>query len=310
MNKNNLISRRGLFKTIAGMSAAGAVTLILPSCATIAKPVVKKSIDRKGNINHSIAYWCFKKLGWNLDLTCQIAKYLGCRSVELLGIEGQENLRMNWDMLKAYDIVDAMHFCHGFEKGLNNPENWPECLKALNDGIDACFEYGFPNIITFTGFQDKILDDVGAKNCVTALKKIMRHAEEKKVNVCLEMLNSRVDVEMIGHPGYQGDSIEYCMEIIRKVGSPRMKLLFDIYHVQVMQGDIITRIREYKDYIGHYHVAGNPGRCELNDKQEINYKPIMKEIVKTGYTGYVGYEFIPTKSAFENLTKAVALCDV
>ena len=124
------------------------------------------------------------------------------------------------------------------------------------------------------------------------------------------MLNSRVNIEMKGHPGYQGDHTEYCMEIIRQVGSPRMKLLFDIYHVQIMDGDIIQRIHQYKDYIGHYHTAGNPGRAELDDKQEINYRPIMEEIVKTGYTGFVGQEFIPTRDPLLGLREAVALCDV
>jgi len=119
-----------------------------------------------------------------------------------------------------------------------------------------------------------------------------------------------VAIEMHGHPGYQGDHTDYCMEIIKQVGSPRMKLLFDIYHVQVMDGDIITRIRQYQDYIGHYHTAGNPGRCEIGDKQEINYKPIMEEIVRTGYLGYVGQEFIPTGNPYKSLKEAVILCDV
>ena len=115
---------------------------------------------------------------------------------------------------------------------------------------------------------------------------------------------------MKGHPGYQGDHTDYCIDIIKKVASPRMKILFDIYHVQIMDGDIISRIRQYKDYIGHYHTAGNPGRNELDDKQEINYRPIMEEIVKTGYRGYVGHEFIPTRDPLKSLTQAVALCDV
>jgi hydroxypyruvate isomerase len=166
------------------------------------------------------------------------------------------------------------------------------------------------NVIAFTGYREDIPDDVGAKNCVTGLKKIIGHAERKKVNLCMEILNSRVDVEMKGHPGYQGDHTDYCMDIIKQVGSPNMKLLFDIYHVQVMDGDIISRIRQYKDYIGHYHTAGNPGRGELDDKQEINYPQIMREIVKTGYHGYVGHEFVPTRNPFKSLAEAVTLCDV
>jgi hydroxypyruvate isomerase len=183
-------------------------------------------------------------------------------------------------------------------------------IAKTRETIDACAEYGFPSVIAFTGFRDGIGDDIGARNCVNGLKKIIGYAEKKRVNLCMEILNSRVDVEMKGHPGYQGDHTDYCMDIVMKVGSPRMKLLFDIYHAQIMDGDIISRIRQYKDYIGHYHTAGNPGRGELDDQQEINYPAIMKEIVKTGYEGYVGHEFVPTRDPLEGLTQAVALCDV
>ena len=148
------------------------------------------------------------------------------------------------------------------------------------------------------------------KNCVDGFKQIVGYAEQKKVTLCLEMLNSRVNGEMKGHPGYQGDHTEYCIEIIKQVGSPAFKLLFDIYHVQIMDGDIITRIRQHHDLIGHYHTAGNPVRGELDDTQEISYRPIMQEIVKTGYKGYVGQEFIPTRDPLEGLSQAARLCDV
>jgi hydroxypyruvate isomerase len=184
------------------------------------------------------------------------------------------------------------------------------CLEKLRSAIDACAAAGFPSVITFTGFREDIPDDAGITNCVAGYKKIVGHAEEKKVTLCLEMLNSRVDIEMKGHPGYQGDHTDYCIEIIRRVGSPRLKLLFDIYHVQIMDGDIITRIRQYRDFIGHYHTAGNPGRRELDARQEIQYRPIMEEIAATGYNGYVGQEFIPTRDPLDGLREAVALCDV
>jgi len=130
------------------------------------------------------------------------------------------------------------------------------------------------------------------------------------VNLCLEMLNSRATGYMKGHPGYQGDHTDYCIEIIKAVGSERLKLLFDIYHVQIMDGDVITRIRQYKDYIGHVHTAGNPGRGELDNKQEINYPPIMSALLEVGYKGYVGQEFMPTRDPLAGLREAVALCDV
>jgi hydroxypyruvate isomerase len=186
-----------------------------------------------------------------------------------------------------------------FVKGFNNPEYHDMIIAKTRETIDACAEYNFPSVIAFTGFRENIPDDVGAGNCVAGLKKIIGYAEKKKVNICMEILNSRVAIEMKGHPGYQGDHTDYCIDIIRKVGSPRMKLLFDIYHAQIMDGDIISRIRQYSDYIGHYHTAGNPGRG-----------PIMKEIVKTGYSGYVGHEFIPTRDPLEGLAEAITLCDV
>jgi hydroxypyruvate isomerase len=289
-----LISRRSVLRVAAGAGAA--------MTAVGAHGLGRERVATRGRIKQSIAYWCVEKY-WNVEETCRIAKELGCRSVEL--VEPKD-----WPILKRYGLVCAIHSSHGFDKGMNNPAYQEMCLAKLRDSIDACAEHGFPNVITFTGFREDIPDDVGLRNCVAGYKKIVGHAEKKGVTLCLEILNSRVAAEMKGHPGYQGDHTDYCMEIVRQVGSPRMKLLFDIYHVQIMDGDIISRIRQYKDYIGHYHTAGNPGRRELDDRQEINYPPIMEEIVRTGYTGYVGQEFIPTGDPLEGLKQAVALCDV
>jgi hydroxypyruvate isomerase len=288
----------------AGAGAAGAAALGFSSCAAVSK-VSGKAVT-KGRINQSIVYWCFAQY-WDIEKTCLIARQLGCKSVELVGPE-------DFATLKKYGLTCAIAPCGmpdpPFVKGFNNPKYHDTIIEKTSQTIDACAEYGFPSVIAFTGFREDIPDDIGLKNCVDGLKKLIGYAERKKVNVCLEILNSRVDIEMKGHPGYQGDHTDYCMEIIKQVGSPRMKLLFDIYHVQVMDGDIITRIRQYKDYIGHFHTAGNPGRNELDDTQEINYRAIMKEIVKTGYKGYVGQEFIPTHDPLQALTEAVVLCDV
>jgi hydroxypyruvate isomerase len=148
-------------------------------------------------------------------------------------------------------------------------------------------------------------------NCVKGYKQLVGHAEKKGVTLCIEMLNSRHgNGFMQGHPGYQGDHTDYCIELIKRVGSERMKLLFDIYHVSIMDGDVITRIHQHKDYIGHVHTAGNPGRGELDDKQEINYKPIMEALIDIGYKGFVGQEFIPTRNPLQGLREAVAICDV
>ena len=296
--KTDGINRRNVMQ----MVGAGVAGLALGSCA-------EKSGGKaatKGRINQSIVNWCFAP-HWELEKMCQIANQLGCKSIELTNPE-------HWPTLKKHNLICAIANSGmpdpPFVKGFNNPKYHDECIANLKKSIDACAEFKFPSVITFTGFREDIADDVGAKNCVEGYKKVIGYAEEKKVNVCLEILNSRVDVEMKGHPGYQGDHTDYCIDIIKKVGSPRMKLLFDIYHVQIMDGDVISRIRQYKDYIGHYHTAGNPGRCELDDTQEINYKAIMNEIAKTGYKGYVGQEFIPTRDPLQGLREAVALCDV
>jgi len=291
-----LVGRRDILKT----AGVGAAVMALGAPAPGRERSGPAAI--RGRIKQSIAYWCVEKY-WNVEQTCRVAKDLGCHSVEL--VEPKD-----WLTLKKYDLICAIHSSHGFDKGMNNPKYQEMCLAKLRESIDACAEYKFPNVITFTGFREDVPDDVGLRNCVTGYKKVIGHAEAKGVNLCLEILNSRVETAMKGHPGYQGDHTEYCMEIIRQVGSPRMKLLFDIYHVQIMDGDIISRIRQYKDYIGHYHTAGNPGRCEIGDRQEINYKPIMEEIVRTGYTGYVGQEFVPTGDPLESFRQALALCDV
>jgi hydroxypyruvate isomerase len=294
------ISRRTLLGQAAGAAAAGAVLLGGSSSAALAGD--KKPSARKGRVKQSIVQWCYQKY-FNVDEMCRLAKKLGCRSVELVDPK-------DWPTLKKHGLICAIAGSHWFDKGMNNPKYHEMCIAKMRKAIDACAAAGFPNVITFTGFREDIPDDAGLKNCVAGYKKIIGHAEKKKVNLCLEMLNSRVKEEMKGHPGYQGDHTDYCMDIIKKVGSPQMKLLFDIYHVQIMDGDIIKRIRQYADYIGHVHTAGNPGRAELDDKQEINYVPIMKALVDVKYKGYVGQEFIPTRDPAKGLAEAVALCDV
>jgi hydroxypyruvate isomerase len=202
---------------------------------------------------------------------------------------------------------------------MNNRNHWDECLTKMRRAIDDSADAGFPNVITFTGYADttrekngSVVDaEEGMKNCVEGYKKIIGHAEKKKVNLCLEQLNTRDDSHpMKGVPGYQGDKLDYVAEIIRKVGSPRMKMLFDVFHVQIMDGDLIRRIEENKDIISHVHTAGNPGRGELDDKQEINYPPVMRKLLEIGYDGYVGQEFMPTRDPMEGLAEAVELCDV
>jgi len=311
---HSCLSRRDMLRMAAGTGAAGAAALALPSCA-IFENGPEKAVTR-GRINQSIVYWCFSEY-WDIEKTCLIARQLGCKSVELVGPE-------NFATLQKYGLTCAIAPCGmpdpPFVKGFNNPKYHDEIIETTKKTIDSCAEFGVKTVIAFTGYKwrdaedpdsGEISSDEGARNCVNGLKKLCGYAEKKGVNVAMEILNTRAtDHPMKGHPGYQGDHTDYCMEIIKRVGSPRMKILFDIYHVQIMDGDVIRRIRQYKDYIGHYHTAGNPGRNELDDTQEINYKAIMKEIVKTGYKGYVGQEFIPTRDPLKGLTEAVILCDV
>jgi len=298
-------TRRDLLCGASAALALGAFATGLPdqAGATPAEgPVIKNS-----RIKQSIVYWCFEKY-WDFPRAIEVARQMGCGSIELVDPKFFPLLKMA-GLECAIGTID-MSPEPPFAQGFNNPKYHDRVIKATRDAIDACSEYGYKQVICFTGFAEGIPNDVGARNCVEGFRKILPYADKKGVTLCLEMLNSRDPVSMKGHPGYQGDHTDYCVDIIQKVGSPNLKLLFDIYHVQIMDGDIIRRIRQLKDLIGHVHTAGNPGRGELDDKQEIAYKPIMEALVEIGYKGYVGQEFIPTRDPIVGLREAVALCDV
>ncbi len=271
-------------------------------------------------IKQSLVPWCWQDCGdkWSFEKICQVAKELGCVSVEITD-------PANYPIIKKYGLTCAIAQIDlnpdpPFVRGFNNPDHWPRVIQATKEAIDAASAFGVPSVICFTGYGAKdpakpasrtISAEKGAQNCVEGFKKVMGYAEKKKVTLCLEMLNTRDGSHpMKGHPGYQGDHTDYCIDILKRVGSPRMKLLFDVYHVQIMDGDIVRRIRQVGEYIGHVHVAGNPGRGELDSKQEINFPPIMQALVEVGYRGFVGQEFIPTRDPLEGLREAVALCDV
>jgi len=300
------ISRRRILAGMAGTAAMGAFGLARPP-----KSKAESQAVTKGRINQSIARWCFEAY-WDLERNCQVARQLGCKSVELVAPKG-------WPTLKKYALVCAITPSHLFVRGMNNHLHWDECLSKIEKAIDATADAGFKNVITFTGYGDtsgeekgsKVDPDEGARNCVKGYKKIIGYAEKKKVNLCLEQLNTRDDSHpMKGCPGYQGDHVDYCMDIIKKVGSPNMKLLFDVYHVQIMDGDLVRRIRQCGEYIGHVHTAGNHGRGELDEKQEINYPPVVQALMDISYKGYIGHEFMPTRDPLEGLREAIILCDV
>jgi hydroxypyruvate isomerase len=294
------VSRRA---ALAGATASLAA-MAMPhqiSAADDAKPDADYRI-KNSRIKQSICSWCFKPL--SIEDLCKAAVAIGYQAIELLGPE-------HFAMLKKYNLVCAMTSSHGFSTGFADPTQHDACIAKLGPAIDATADAGFPNVITFSGITTKISKEDGIKNAVAGFKRIVGHAERRGVNLCIEMLNSRVDVEMKGHPGYLADNVEWVVEVCKQVGSPRLKLLFDVYHVQIMQGDVITRINQYKDFIAHYHTAGNPGRQDLDDDQEINYPAVMKAIAATGYQGYVGQEFLPKgKDIIGALRAAARTCDV
>ena len=272
-----------------------------------------------GRIHQSIVYWCFNIAGekWDLQRMCEVTQELGCDALEIVA-------PADWGLLQKYGLkcVMAPNGMPGapFVKGFNNPLYHAELITRATEVIDHCAHAGFPNVIAFTGYKwrdaedpqsGEISNDECVANCITGLKQLARHAEKQNVTICLEHLNTRDGSHpMKGHPGYQGDDIDLIARIVRGVGSPRLKILFDIYHVQVMHGDVMRRIDEHRDLIGHIHTAGNPGRAELDNEQEINYPPIMRKLLSIGYQGYVGQEFIPTRDPVAGLREAIQLCDV
>jgi len=317
MSENNTnsrgVTRRRLLKGAAGAAALAAAGVADVSEAGLLRRrkktccVPSERVVVNDRINQSVCDWCFvndcSSKPMSLEELCRVSAAMGIKSVELVKPE-------DWHILKKYGLVCALASSHGFVKGFNDKANHGMCIEAIKKAVDDCAAAGFPSVITFSGFRNGIPDDVGLENTVAGLKKVIGYAEKKKVNLCIEVLNSRVGVEMKGHPGYMCDSVEWAYEVCERIASPRMTYLFDIYHIQVMQGDVITRIRDFHKHIGHYHTAGVPGRNELDDNQELNYPPIMREIVKTGYQGYVAQEFIPTRDPVQSLREAVKLCDV
>ena len=290
--KDSKITRREMLTGMAGAAVATVAGMAVPSVASADVEQVVKN----GRINHSVCRWCYSRL--SLDELCAAAAKMGLKSVELLNPP-------ELPIVKKHGLICAMLSSHSLQKGLSHKENHAECLAKIRSSIDAAAEYGFPNVICFSGNRKGMSDDVGLENTVTALKQIIGYAEDKKVTLCIEILNSKVD-----HKDYMFDHMSWGVEVCKKVGSKRMKILYDIYHAQIMEGDIIRTIRDYKEYIGHYHTGGNPGRHEIDETQELYYPAIMRAIVETGFKGYVAQEFIPTRDPLLSLAQGVRICDV
>ena len=291
---NDKLSRRTFIRNTS-LVAAGTVAGALAGKG-YAAPADIRRVVKKGRINQSVCKWCYGKIP--LDQLCAAAAKMGLKSIELLS--GSDLLTV-----EKYGLICAMVSTHSLRNGMNNKKYRAECIAKIRTGIDAAAEHRFPNVITFSGNRAGIPDDVGLENAVIGLKQIVGYAEMKKVTICIEYLNSKVN-----HKGYMFDNMNWGVELCKKVGSERLKILYDIYHAQIMEGDIIRTIRDYKDYIGHYHTGGNPGRNEIDETQELYYPAIMQAIVETGFKAYVGQEFIPTGDPLTSLAQGVRICDV
>jgi len=288
-----VLTRRSLLRTAAGAAALG-VSWPLASAAW--------SAGLKGRIRQSVCLWCYggymKRTKMTLDEFAAACAKMGLNSIELVGPD-------QWPTLKKHGLICAMTPSHGIAKGLNRTANHDECLAKVRKSIDETAAAGFPNVITMAGNREGMDDQEGLKNCVLGLKKIAGYAEKKKITVCLEFLNSH------DHKDYMGDSTKWCVALVQQVGSPRVKVLYDIYHAARMDEDVLADIRQHHDCWGHYHTGGVPGRNEIDSTQTLDYPKIMRAIVDSGFAGYVGQEFIPKRpDALKSLQEAVAICDV
>jgi hydroxypyruvate isomerase len=255
-----------------------------------------RRIVKKGRINQSVSKWCYGK--FSLDELCTIVRKMGMKAIDLLRPD-------DFPTLKKHGLVCSMVSTHALKKGLNRKENHEQCLAQIRSAIDAAAEYKFPNVITFPGNRAGMPDDIGVDNTVIALKQIVGYAEKKKVTICMEYLNSKVN-----HKDYMFDNTAWGVEVCKRVGSENVKILYDIYHAQIMEGDIIRTIRDYHEYFGHYHTGGNPGRNEIDETQELYYPAIMRAIAVTKFKGYVAHEFVPKYDPIKALAYAVRICDV
>ena len=253
-----------------------------------------------GKIKQSLAWWCFNREGADPHRFFTAAKQIGYSAVELLP-------RELWDTARDAGLAIATHGGHApLTDGLNRRENHSRIADEIHRNLELAVQYQIPNLIVFSGNRRGISDDEGAANTIEGLSRVAKAAEDKSVTLVLELLNSKVD-----HSDYQCDHTAWGVRVIQAVNSPRVKLLYDIYHMQIMEGDIIRSIQEHGEYFGHYHTGGNPGRHEIDDTQELNYTAVMRAIVARGYKGYVGQEFVPARpDALASLLQSIEICDV
>jgi hydroxypyruvate isomerase len=275
-------------------AGAGALAVLGSPLATLR---AQDTPNARGNIKQSVCRWCYGDIP--LEKLAAEARRMGYRSIELV-------TPAEFPTVKSAGLTCAMlsGACR-IEDCFNRKENHDQLEKALREHIEFAAANGLPNVICFSGNRRGMSEDEGLANCATGLKRIVGFAEEKEVTICMELLNSKVN-----HKDYMCDHTAWGAELVKQVGSPRFKLLYDIYHMQIMEGDVIRTIQENKDYIGHYHTGGNPGRHEIDETQELNYAAIVKGILATGYDGYLAQEFIPARDPLTSLAQGFRICDV
>ncbi|AWV98138.1 hydroxypyruvate isomerase family protein [Arcticibacterium luteifluviistationis] len=298
MNRNSTSRRKalGALTGIAGLS----LTSSLSSRLSAADKVMPQNL--KGSVNHSVCRWCYRDV--ELDDLAKAAVEIGLSSIELLKIE-------EFKKVQKYDLSCAMVSPSGSNysigNGWNKKENHAGMTELYMREIDEAAKVGLKNIIVFSGNRETNLsDEEGLENCAEGLKKVMAYAEKKRVTLVMELLNSKVN-----HPDYMCDHTSWGVDLCQKLDSDNFKLLYDIYHMQIMEGDVIRTIKDNHKYIAHYHTGGVPGRNEIDETQELNYPAIIKAILDTGYKGFVGQEFIPKRdNKLASLKQGVTICDI
>ena len=283
-------------QAIARMAAGTAAALGFPKAANA---IETDSISLKGNINHSVCQWCYSSMP--LEELVMAAKGMGISSIDLLRAD-------QWSVAIKHGLTCAMGYATdlGLTKGFNDPSLHSKMHKDYEATIPKAVDSGIKNLICFSGNANGLTSEQGLENCARGLEPILKIAANNNITICMELLNSKVE-----NKDYQCDHTPWGVKLCDKLGSDHFKLLYDIYHMQIMEGDVIATITKYKDYIAHYHTAGVPGRHEIDETQELYYPAIMNAIVKTGFKGFVAQEFIPTKEdKLASLRNAVQLCDV
>jgi len=260
-------------------------------------------VQRKGRLKQCVTRGVFGRTGITFEDSCRIAAEKGCKGFDLIGPQ-------DWPTLKKYGLIPTMYPPPAggtIPVGINRKENHARILKTLREAIDESASFGCPNVITFSGNRAGMSDDEGAENCVIALKQIKSHAEDKGINVCMELLNSKVN-----HKDYQCDHTAWGVKVMEQVASPRVGLLYDIYHLQIMEGDIVRTIRASSKWLLHFHTGGNPGRNDIDDSQELNYRFVAQAIADLGFQGYVAHEYSPAqgRDPVKSLETAMQIFDV